>query len=251
VPLAGESVLTLDRVTFAYGATPVLDDVSLTVAPGEFVALIGPNGAGKSALLEVAVGLLRPGSGRVELFATPIERFRSWSRIGLVPQRSAQQRSFPATVAEVVALGRAARHGLFWRQDDRDRRAVADVLELLRVAHLRSRLIGELSGGEFQRVMVARALAGEPDLLLLDEPTTGMDAPSTEALLIALAQLRAERGVSIVYVSHELEPVWDHLSTLVVLNRRILFAGDPSEWRARPGAIPGVVVPYAPADAPR
>jgi zinc transport system ATP-binding protein len=245
VSLAAAPVLTLDRVSFTYGATPVLDDVSLTVASGEFVALIGPNGAGKSALLGVGAGLLHPTRGQVELFGTPIERFRSWARIGLVPQRSAQQRTFPATVAEVVTLGRAARHGLFWRQDDRDRRSVSDALELLGSTHLRTRLIGELSGGEFQRVMIARALAGEPDLLLLDEPTTGMDAASTEALIATLARLRAERGVSILYVSHELESIWGQMTRVVALNRRVLFAGDPAEWRERAEATPEVAVHHA------
>jgi zinc transport system ATP-binding protein len=247
VSLEGAPVLTLDRVTFAYGATPVLDDVSLTVASGEFVALIGPNGAGKSALLGVAAGLLRPARGRVELFASPIARFRAWARLGLVPQRSAQQRSFPATVAEVVMLGRAPRHGLFWRQDDRDRRAVTDALELLGITHLRTRLIGELSGGEFQRIMIARALAGEPDLLLLDEPTTGMDVGSTEALIATLARLRAELGVSIVYVTHDLDPVSGQVTRVITLNRRVLFAGDPAEWRARADSISDVAVHHAPA----
>jgi zinc transport system ATP-binding protein len=234
-------------VTFAYGAAPVLDDVSLTVGAGEFVALVGPNGAGKSALLGVCAGLLRPARGCVELFGTPIERFRSWARIGVVPQRSAQQRAFPATVEEVVTLGRASRHGPLWRLDGGDRRSVANALDLTGIAHLRTRLIGELSGGEFQRVMIARALAGEPDLLLLDEPTTGMDAPSTEALIATLARLCAERGVSVVCVSHDLEPARGQITRLIALNRRVLFTGDPAQWPARAESIPEFAAPQAPS----
>jgi zinc transport system ATP-binding protein len=248
MPVAGVAALTLDRISFAYAATPVLDDVSLAVADGEFVALLGPNGAGKSALLGVVAGLLRPTGGCVELFGTRIERFRSWRRIGLVPQRSAQQRSFPATVTEVVTLGRTAHHGPIWRLDGRDRRAVSDSLELMGIVQLQSRLIGELSGGEFQRVMMARALAGEPDLLLLDEPTTGMDAPSTDALIATLSRLRAERDVSIVYVTHDMEPVWGQVTRVVFLNRRILFAGGPSDWRAWAKSIPEEAVHHSTSD---
>jgi zinc transport system ATP-binding protein len=120
-------------------------------------------------------------------------------------------------------------------------------MELLGISHLGSRLIGELSGGEFQRVMIARALAGDPDLLLLDEPTTGMDAASTEGLIATLAQLRAERGVSIVYVTHELEPVLGQMTRVVALNRRVLFVGGRLEWQVWAESMPEVAVHHEPA----
>lgn len=218
-------VLELDNITFGYGRQSVLEDVSLSVDRRDFVGLIGPNGSGKSTLLRIAVGLLRPDRGAVRLFGRPIDRFREWPRIGYVPQVSAARAGFPATVAEVVLAGRTARRGLFRRLGAADRRAADRALELVGLGAFRHRLIGALSGGQHQRVMLARALAGEPDLLLLDEPAAGVDVGAKFELLDLLSDLCRERGLAVVYISHDLEALRSHLTKIALLDRRLVYFG--------------------------
>lgn len=216
--------LVVENVSFGYDGQAALEDVNLAVAAGSFVGLIGPNGSGKSTLLRICVGLLQPRAGRINLFGESTQDFRDRWRVGYVPQRAAAA-SFPATVAEVVAIGRTPRRGLLRRLNGDDRGAVDRALGWLGIEPLRRRLIGELSGGEYQRVMVARALAGDPDLLFLDEPGAGLDAASREQLLEVLRDLCQTRGLTIVYVSHDLEALHPYVSHVALLNRRLLFFG--------------------------
>lgn len=224
--------LAVESVSFSYDANPALADVSLTVHTGSFVGLIGPNGSGKSTLLRICVGLLRPTAGRVDLFGEPIERFRHRWRVGYVPQRAAAA-SFPATVEEVVAIGRTPRRGLLRRLHQEDRTAIDRALAWLSIAPLRRRLIGELSGGEYQRVMVARALAGDPDLIFLDEPGAGLDVSAKAQLLEILKELCESRRLTVVYVSHDLEALHPFVSHVALLNRRLRFFGTPDALQER------------------
>ena len=226
--MSSDPVLAIDRVSFSYGGELALDQVSLAVEPGDFVGLIGPNGSGKSTLMRIAVGLLRPGSGEVRLFGRPLNRFREWPRIGYVPQMTSARAGFPATVAEVVATGRIGRRGLFRRLTAVDRQAVNRSLDQVGLASFRHRLIGELSGGQHQRVMLARALAGEPDLLLLDEPAAGVDAAAKLDHLELLGRLCGEARLAVVYVSHDLEVLRPFLTKIALLNRRLIFFGPPA-----------------------
>ncbi len=222
-------VLEIDHVSFGYGSELALDDVSLSVGRGEFVGLIGPNGSGKSTLMRLAVGLLHPRVGEVRLFGAPAGPFRDRHRIGYVPQATASRTGFPATVAEVVSTGRVGRRGLFRRFNQDDHRAVERALDSVGMSGLRDRLIGELSGGQHQRVMAARALAGEPELLLLDEPAAGVDAVAKVELLDLLQRLVEERGLAVVYVSHDFETLRRYFSKVALLNRRLLFYGTPGD----------------------
>ena len=228
-----------DRVGFAFGAHRVLDEVSLAVAPGEFVALVGPNGSGKTTLLRILVGLLAAQSGRARVFGeAPNRRTERW-RLGYVPQRRALADDLPATVQEIVAAGRLARSG-WWRLPQRaDTEAVDTALDAVGLRELRRRPVGELSGGQQQRVLIARALASEPDLLVLDEPIAGVDAESQRLFRDTLVGLVARRGASVLLVSHELGAVADDLDRVVVLKRRVLFDGPPAEL-ARTGVSLGV-----------
>lgn len=215
-------------VTFAYGGQPVLEDVSLAVRRGQFVGIVGPNGSGKTTLLHVMLGRLTPAHGEVRLFGERAARFRDWWRIGYVPQRAqAIASGFPGTALEVVLTGRKARRGLGrrLRSEDTDR-AVAALRRVGMDGEAR-RPVAELSGGQQQRVFIARALASDPDLLVLDEPTVGVDAGATERFYDLLQDLRSRLGLTIVMVTHDIGVVTAEVSDLVCLNRTLFYHGPP------------------------
>ena len=223
------AVIEVRDVTFGYGDTPVIDDVSLDVSAGEFLGLVGPNGSGKTTLLELMIGLRRPDRGTVTLFGEPAEAFDDGSRIGYVPQDvTVANGEMPVTVEEAVRMGRYPHRwvGRFTRDD---RRAVADALERVGIADLADRRVGRLSGGQRQRVFIARALASEADLLALDEPTVGVDAESREAFYDLLHDLNDE-GLTIVLIEHDIGVVTTHASEVACLNRELFFHGDPETF---------------------
>jgi zinc transport system ATP-binding protein len=219
----------LEDVSFAYnGGPPALEHVSLAVEAGVFVGIAGPNGGGKTTLLRLALGLERPSSGRVRLFGgTP--GARGLPRVGYVAQRAHVVSGTPVTVREVVEAGRLAVRGPFGPLRAADRNVVADVIERVGLGPRTDTPLRTLSGGMQQRAFIARALAAEPALLALDEPTTGVDAESQESLAALLAALRSELGVTILYVSHEFGAVEHVVSRLVLVNGRVVFDGDPTE----------------------
>lgn len=198
------AALEFDRVTFGYGRVPVVCDVSLRVDEGEFVAVVGPNGSGKTTLLQLGLGLLRPDGGRVRLFGVDAASFREWHRVGYVPQRAVARSTLPISVEEVVCTGLAAQQRLFRRQA-RHRERIEQVIDLFGLADVRRRRISELSGGQQQRTLLARALVTAPRLLVLDEPTTGVDAAARSVLRDSLERLVVEAGMAVVYVSHDPE----------------------------------------------
>jgi zinc transport system ATP-binding protein len=222
----------LGDVSFGYRGGPrVLEDVSLTVEPGAFLGIAGPNGGGKTTLLRLVLGLERPSSGRVRLFgASP--GARGGPRIGYVSQRAQLASATPVTVREVVEAGRLAVRGPFGPLRADDRTAVAALVERVGLAGRVDTPLRTLSGGMQQRAFIARALAAEPALLALDEPTTGVDAESQESLAALLAELRSELGVTILYVSHEFGAVEHVVSRLLLVRGRIVFDGPPSELPA-------------------
>jgi len=224
MPLAVEFA----HVEFGYlPGQPVLHDVDLQIEAGEFVALAGPNGGGKTTLLRLALGLERPTRGDVRLFGEPADGFRDRAGLGYLAQRTNLGVQAPATVREVVAAGRCARKpfGRFARSDDD---AIEDAIERVGLGELRNRPLTRLSGGQQQRAFIAKALAAEPRLLALDEPTTGVDVESQEALAELLAHLHRELGVTILYVSHEFGAIEHVVERLVLVRERIVFDGSPS-----------------------
>jgi zinc transport system ATP-binding protein len=226
------ALLVAEHVTFGYGRDLVLDDVSIEVSAGEFVALVGPNGSGKTTLLKTLLGSIHPDSGRALLFGESPDRFADRSRLGYVPQRPALGSDVPATVEEIVAAGRLSTRG-WWRPARRvDRQAVTHALESVGLAGAADRRVNELSGGQQQRAFIARAFASGPELLVLDEPIAGVDAESQRRFRDSLMHLIDEHGAGVLLVSHELSPVAADLDRVVVLKNRVLFDGPPSELAA-------------------
>jgi len=222
------TVLAATGVSFRYDQDIVLDDVSLSLDKGEFVALVGPNGSGKSTLLRIVLGLTEPATGSVELFgSSPRQLVDRW-RVGYVPQHLRLAPDLPATVREVVAAGRLARRG-WWRRPRADDRAAVDhAIESVALAEYGDRRATELSGGQLQRALIAKALACEPELLVLDEPIAGVDARAQRDFRDSLVHLVREHGAAVLLVSHELGAVADDLDRVIVLKRRVLFDGTPS-----------------------
>jgi zinc transport system ATP-binding protein len=232
------SVVRVGRAAVSYEGREVLHDVSLDVAPGEVVAVLGANGSGKSTLIRAVLGLVPLSRGEIDLFGVPQRRFREWSRIGYVPQRLGAGSGVPATVGEVVASGRLARRGLFGLPRQADRAAVRAALEDVGLAGRIGDPVATLSGGQQQRTLIARALAGGPDLLILDEPTAGVDAASQDAFAGTLRGFQA-RGGTVLLVAHELGPLAPLIDRAVVVHEgRVVHDGAvpvPAGHHADPG----------------
>jgi zinc transport system ATP-binding protein len=215
----------LEDVSFAYGhGTPVLRDVDLRVEGGEFLAIAGPNGGGKTTLLRLILGLEQPTSGHVHV---------ALQRRGYLPQRAQASIDAPLTVRELVGAGRVARSRLIGPQAPGDRAAVREAIERVGLSAQADRRLTTLSGGQQQRAFIAKALAGEPELLALDEPTTGVDVEAQDAIAVLLQRLGAELGMTILYVSHEFGAVEHFVERIVLVREQIVFDGPPA-------ALPGV-----------
>jgi zinc transport system ATP-binding protein len=229
----------------------VLRGVDLAVRPGEVVAVMGANGSGKSTLVRALLGLVPLSAGRTELYGVPPAKFRDWKRIGYVPQRLSIGGGVPATVREIVASGRIARQSRLRPSSAADRLAVDHALRAVGMADRARDPAQELSGGQQQRVLIARALAGEPDALVMDEPTAGVDARSQETLAGTLRELVGQ-GRTVVLVAHELGPLEPLITRSVVMDAgRIVHEGVPPVPQgdcARPGH--DHVHPHAPAEEP-
>lgn len=205
-----ESVVRFDGVSLGYGKQQVLEALTFDVRKGEFLGIIGPNGAGKTTLLRAMLGLLRTRVGRV--FASGTLHY------GYVMQRQFLDTQFPFTVGDVVRMGRFGRKRPWSRLDQGDRKVVGDALEITGLAGIRDRLYRELSGGQKQRTLIARALASQPDVLLLDEPTNDMDVKGEHQIMSLVQEIRRERGLTIVLVSHLLHVVLNYAERLMFLS---------------------------------
>ena len=219
----------LEGVGFAYpGGPPVLHDVDLAVEQGEFVAIAGPNGGGKTTLLRIVLGLERPQAGSARLFGEPAVRCSRRFRIGYLAQRALLGIESPVTVREVVSAGRAPRNGFAGRLGKRDRALVDAAIERVGLGPLAGKPTATLSGGQQQRAFIAKALAGQPELLVLDEPTAGVDVDAQESLAALLDELHRELGATVLLVSHEFGAVERFVERLVLVRGAIVFDGDPS-----------------------
>jgi manganese/iron transport system ATP-binding protein len=210
--------LEVRDVSVAYAAQTALEDISFQIERGEQIAVVGPNGAGKSTLLKLIVGVLQPSQGQVLMCGHEPDRHTC---IAYVPQRSQIDWSFPATVEDVVMMGRIGRMGLFHRPRRKDRKFVQDSLARVDAMSLAQKQIGELSGGQQQRVFIARALAQEAELLLLDEPLSGLDMPSQQAIFEILASLRPD-GVTVLVATHDLNLAAARFDRVMLLNKRVV-----------------------------
>jgi zinc transport system ATP-binding protein len=230
MPLVAE----LHNVSFAYRqGQRVLEDVDLALAEGEFVAVAGPNGGGKTTLVRIVLGLLRPTSGGALLFGESAHRSSRGAELGYIAQRTELGGDAPATVREVVSAGTVRAGALLGPARSGDRRVVEDAIARVGLSDVADRPLRSLSGGMQQRAYIAKALAGQPSLLVLDEPTTGVDAESQESFARLLDRLHSDLGVTIVYVSHEFGAVERFVERLVLVRGTIVFDGPPAE-------LPGV-----------
>lgn len=203
------------HVTFGYGAQTVVEDVTLEIRPRDFLAIIGPNGGGKTTLVKILLGLLRPWSGEV-VWNSPVRP----GRMGYVPQFSTFDKDFPLRVADVVLMGRLGRRSLLRPYSRRDREEARRVLAQLGLAHLAAEHVREISGGQLQRVLIARALVAEPEILFLDEPTASIDAESRGALTGLLEELN--RRIPVVVITHDVTGLAHLVRRIACLNRRLV-----------------------------
>lgn len=224
------SLFEVNNLNFERQGNLVLKNSTFKILPGEYCAIIGPNGGGKTTLVRLLLGLEKPTSGEIKLFGTPQKRFRDWNRIGYVPQRSALvDGSFPATVREVVGMGRYARRGIFGFESHEDKAAIVEAMELMGVSDLSDRLIGNLSGGQRQRVMIARALASAPDVLIVDEPNTGVDVESQHRFYELLRTLNKTKKLSILFITHDVGVIAEDITRLLFVNQSVLVSQNPGE----------------------
>src|SRR5512138_2020430 len=218
-------ILDVQHISVRYNGQAALEEVTFHLHEGERVAVVGPNGAGKSTLFKVIAGVLQPSTGEVNIFGS---RPRGHSCIAYIPQRSQVDWNFPVSVADVVMMGRSAKLGPLNWPHKRDWEHVHHALETVELSNLATRQIGQLSGGQQQRMFIARALAQEAELMLMDEPLTGLDAPSQEGILNLLDRLKKEK-VTVMVATHDLDQAARHFDRILLLNHRIVAFGDPAD----------------------
>ncbi|MFB9390919.1 metal ABC transporter ATP-binding protein [Streptomyces coeruleoprunus] len=247
--MSSEPVISVRAAAAALGSRPVLRGIDLTVHPGEVVALLGANGSGKSTAVRSLIGQVPLTGGSISLFGTELRRFRDWARVGYVPQRTTAASGVPATVREVVSAGRLSRTKLKWPSKG-DRAAVQRAIELVGLADRAGDSVSALSGGQHQRVLIARALASEPELLIMDEPMAGVDLASQEVLAATLRE-QVAGGATVLLVLHELGPLEPLIDRAVVLRDGCVVHDGPPPQAVGQHALPGHdhVHPHA-ADEP-
>lgn len=224
------SLFEVHDLNFTRGGNEILKSVNLSILEGEYCAIIGPNGGGKTTLIRLLMGLEKPTSGSIKLFGTEQNKFRAWNRIGYVPQRSALvDATFPATVREVVAMGRYAGRGILGFETSEDAEAIEESMEQMGVSDLRDRLIGHLSGGQRQRVMIARALASHPQVLIVDEPNTGVDVESQHRFYELLRLLNKTKRIAILFITHDVGVIAEDISKLFFVNQTLLLSQTPQQ----------------------
>ena len=226
-----ENIIELKAVSFSYGEDFAVKDISIAIHKGDYVGIIGPNGGGKSTLLKLILGILEPKKGEVLLFGTDIKKFKDWSRFGYISQQVTHiDQNLPMTVLEVVMMGRYPRLGLFRFPMREDKENVKKALDQVEMWEYRDRLIGDLSGGQQQRVFIAKALAGEPEVIILDEPTVGVDIKTQKQFYSLLQKLNTELDMTLVLVSHELDIVAHETTEIAYINRSLVYYGAPQKF---------------------
>jgi zinc transport system ATP-binding protein len=214
--------ISFEQLSFSYGEENILSDISFTIPDGDYVALVGPNGGGKSTLLKLLLGLLKTNEGCITVFGHSVEKAKEHLDIGYVPQRIVSSEvALPATVEEVVRSACVASHGFFSSIGEKEKAAAEKAMEELGILDLKKKQVNQLSGGQRQRVFIARALARRPKVLILDEPTVGVDVQVKEKFFELLAKLNAQ-GITILIVSHDIDIMKERAKTIVGIHRRLI-----------------------------
>lgn len=223
-------LIEIKNVTYNYGSGDVLKDVSFPIHARDFLAIIGPNGSGKTTLLKVILGLLKPRRGEVKIMGKSVEDFMEWEKIGYVPQKATHiDPVFPVSVREVVAMGILSSRRVYRRRHEEER-SISSALQQVGMEEHKDRRIGNLSAGQQQRVFIARALATNPKILMLDEPTTGVDAQTQEHFYDMLSRLNRKEGITIVLITHEVGIINKHVVQVACLNQTLVYHGRHDEF---------------------
>ncbi|TKC19931.1 metal ABC transporter ATP-binding protein [Robertmurraya kyonggiensis] len=228
---SGQPIIEIKQLSYRYEKENVLENIDMTVPQGSFLAVVGPNGSGKSTLLKLLLGLLKIQEGEIKIFGEDIQRFKNWHLIGFVSQKANSFNSgFPATVYEVVGSGLTKKVGLFKFMNQNDHHKIKEAIESVGLTKFMNRNIGELSGGQQQRVFIARALVSEPKLLILDEPTVGVDAQNVQSFYEMLEDLNKVRGITLLLVTHDVGTISDKVTDVACLNKHMHFHGKSEEF---------------------
>ena len=216
------NAVEISNLTVKYPEVVALDDVSFVIEQGDFLGIIGPNGAGKSTLFDSMLGLNTTYTGTIKFFDQDITKSKKYHKeIGYVPQKPEFEKNFPATVSDVVRMG---------LRNESDENKIDEILQQLWIHELRNRRIGELSGGQLQRVFIAKALVNNPKILILDEPVTGVDQQSIELFFNILRELNSKQGITIIWSSHDLDAVNRLANHVACLNRTLFFHGESEKF---------------------
>jgi zinc transport system ATP-binding protein len=223
-------IFDVKNLSFVVHGQSILQNISFQVFNGEYIAIIGPNGGGKTTLIRMLLGLEKPTSGEIRLFGKKLSSFKEWYKIGYVPQRASHvDANFPATVGDIVKMGRIAKRGIFAGVSQEDKDVVRDAMIKMDILDLKDKMVGTLSGGQRQRVMIARALASSPEILILDEPNTGVDVVSQQRFYRLLAKLNREEGITILFITHDIGVIADDIGRLFTINQQATICNNPKE----------------------
>lgn len=224
-------VVSMRNVNYAYENKNVLNSINFEIPQGAFMGLVGPNGGGKTTLVKLILGLLKPDNGSIDLFGQPIDKYKAWDKIGFVSQKSNSfNKGFPATVFEVVSMGLTAKVGYFKFFTTKHKTKILHTIDQVGMGEYAYENIGNLSGGQQQRVFIARSLVSDPELLILDEPTVGVDYENVQRFYDLLHQLNNERNITLLLVTHDTGTMTEHATDIVCLNRTLHFHGNPEEY---------------------
>jgi zinc transport system ATP-binding protein len=219
-------VISVKNLTVRYNASDVFSDVSFIVESGDYVALAGPNGSGKSTIIKAMLGLIKPTTGSVKILGVSPSEFTDWQKVGYIPQRLVSFNPyFPATVKEVVSMGLLSRKKFPKRLSYKDNEAIDSALSLMDIVSLKDKKIGELSGGQQQRVIIARAIINEPELLILDEPTTAVDPETRERFFTVLEDINTNKNTTVILITHDTGSAGKYASKFLYFDRRVVFYG--------------------------
>ncbi len=218
-----QPIINVDNLSYYYDSFPALDHISFSVEKGDFLGIIGPNGAGKTTLFQCILGIMSNFSGEINLFGSNVKQNKKiLQRIGYVPQKKSVEQTFPATVSEIVSLGVIGK--------DIKKESIESAIEFVELGSYRNKRIGELSEGQQQRVIIAKALVKQPELLILDEPTTGIDSVAQNKFYDLLTRLNKDRGITIVWSSHDMNAVEKLASKIACIDRKLFFHGESEDF---------------------
>lgn len=224
-------IIEVKNLSIFYDKSEILNNISLTIENGDFIGLAGPNGAGKTTLVKALLGLIPLTIGEIKLFDETQNKFNDWNKIGYLPQKNSTINAlFPATVLEIVMLGLMSQKKFPKRIIKTDKIKAKEILKKLEISSLENRMIAELSGGEQQKVLLARALVSSPELLIFDEPSTALDPQSRESFFSLIEKLNKEDGIAIILITHDTAYIGQYANKLLYLNKDLIYFGNFSDF---------------------